>query len=89
MWLFVSHLTNDCFYKISNFYIARSIRWQEIRLSDSLFIPVRILQVCLAAVGVVDDLCRELKTAILPYCDEIMALLLQNLTVSTYLLAFV
>lgn len=37
---------------------------------------------CLAAVGVVADLCRELKEAIFPYCDEIMMLLLENLSVS-------
>ena len=40
-----------------------------------------LLQVTLAAVGVVADLCRELKSAIMPYCDEIMALLLENLSV--------
>uniref|UniRef100_A0A3B3TBZ1 Karyopherin (importin) beta 1 n=1 Tax=Paramormyrops kingsleyae TaxID=1676925 RepID=A0A3B3TBZ1_9TELE len=36
-------------------------------------------QVCLAAVGLVCDLCRALMTNILPYCDEIMQLLLENL----------
>ncbi|KAK7575826.1 hypothetical protein V9T40_012112 [Parthenolecanium corni] len=40
-------------------------------------------QVCLASVGVVADLCRELKAAILPYCDEIMTLLLHNLSDNT------
>ncbi|KAF6734972.1 Importin subunit beta-1 [Oryzias melastigma] len=36
-------------------------------------------QVCLAAVGLVCDLCRALTSNILPYCDEIMQLLLENL----------
>lgn len=38
-------------------------------------------QVCLAAVGLVCDLCRALMSNILPYCDEIMQLLLENLGV--------
>ncbi|KAG7234932.1 hypothetical protein INR49_003573, partial [Caranx melampygus] len=36
-------------------------------------------EVCLAAVGLVCDLCRALMSNILPYCDEIMQLLLENL----------
>lgn len=36
-------------------------------------------QVCIAAVGLVGDLCRALGQKILPYCDEIMMLLLENL----------
>ncbi|XP_075438174.1 importin subunit beta-1 [Ascaphus truei] len=36
-------------------------------------------QVCLAAVGLVGDLCRALQTNILPFCDEVMQLLLENL----------
>ncbi|KTG06705.1 hypothetical protein cypCar_00023326 [Cyprinus carpio] len=36
-------------------------------------------QVCLAAVGLVCDLCRALMANILPHCDEIMQLLLENL----------
>jgi len=40
-----------------------------------------VLQVCLAAVGLVCDLCRALTTNILPYCDEMMQLLLENLGV--------
>ncbi|KAG8566167.1 hypothetical protein GDO81_013127 [Engystomops pustulosus] len=36
-------------------------------------------QVCLAAVGIVGDLCRALQSNILPFCDEIMQLLLENL----------
>ncbi|KAK7879817.1 hypothetical protein WMY93_033513 [Mugilogobius chulae] len=36
-------------------------------------------QVCLAAVGLVCDLCRALMSNILPYCDKIMNLLLDNL----------
>uniref|UniRef100_A0A8C5WHN0 Karyopherin subunit beta 1 n=1 Tax=Leptobrachium leishanense TaxID=445787 RepID=A0A8C5WHN0_9ANUR len=38
-------------------------------------------QVCLAAVGLVGDLCRALQTNILPFCDEVMQLLLENLGV--------
>ena len=38
---------------------------------------------CLAAVGLVCDLCRALMTNILPFCDEIMQLLLENLGVRT------
>ncbi|KAE8574985.1 hypothetical protein XENTR_v10003655 [Xenopus tropicalis] len=36
-------------------------------------------QVCLAAVGLVGDLCRALQSNILPFCDEMMQLLLENL----------
>ncbi|XP_077089872.1 importin subunit beta-1 isoform X4 [Siphateles boraxobius] len=36
-------------------------------------------QVCLAAVGLVCDLCRALMANILPHCDEMMQLLLENL----------
>ncbi|CAK9812724.1 Importin subunit beta-1 [Anthophora plagiata] len=36
-------------------------------------------QVCCAAVGVTGDICRALKNKMLPYCDEIMTLLLENL----------
>lgn len=36
-------------------------------------------QVCCAAVGLTGDICRALKGKILPYCDEIMSLLLENL----------
>lgn len=39
-------------------------------------------QVCLAAVGLVCDLCRALMANILPHCDEMMQLLLENLGVS-------
>ncbi|XP_033101755.1 importin subunit beta-1-like [Anneissia japonica] len=37
-------------------------------------------QVCLAAVGLVGDICRALNAQILPICDEIMKLLLDNLS---------
>ncbi|KAF2976115.1 hypothetical protein EK904_014138 [Melospiza melodia maxima] len=37
------------------------------------------LQVCLSAVGLVGDLCRALQSNILPFCDEVMQLLLENL----------
>ncbi|NWI11851.1 IMB1 protein, partial [Crypturellus soui] len=43
-------------------------------------------QVCLAAVGLVGDLCRALQSNILPFCDEVMQLLLENLGVSVCLL---
>ncbi|PSN48037.1 Importin subunit beta-1 [Blattella germanica] len=36
-------------------------------------------QVCGAAVGLTGDICRSLKNKVLPYCDEIMMLLLENL----------
>lgn len=37
-------------------------------------------QVCVAAVGLTGDICRAIKNNILPYCDEIMTLLLENLS---------
>ncbi|XP_026756899.1 importin subunit beta-1 [Galleria mellonella] len=36
-------------------------------------------QVCIAAVGLTGDICRALKSKVLPYCDEIIVLLLENL----------
>ena len=36
-------------------------------------------QVCAVAVGVVGDICRALEAKVLPYCDEIISLLLRNL----------
>jgi len=35
-----------------------------------------------AAVGLMGDLCRALGQKVLPYCDETMILLLENLGVS-------
>lgn len=40
-------------------------------------------QVCCAAVGLTGDICRGLKGKILPYCDEIMTLLLENLSLAS------
>lgn len=40
-------------------------------------------QVCGAAVGLTGDICRALKGKIIPYCDEIMTLLLENLSDTT------
>lgn len=37
-------------------------------------------QVCVAAVGLTGDICRVLRNKISPYCDEIMTLLLENLS---------
>lgn len=37
-------------------------------------------QVCIAAVGVVSDVCRAIGRQILPHCDEIMTVLLTNLS---------
>ncbi|RWS17422.1 importin subunit beta-1-like protein [Dinothrombium tinctorium] len=37
-------------------------------------------QVCNAAVGLVEDICRAIGIKILPYCDEIMTLLMANLS---------
>ena len=45
-----------------------------------------VLQICLAAVGVVGDLCRALSKNILPFCDEIMVMLLENLSVCRLIL---
>ena len=39
------------------------------------------LQVCTAAVGLMGDLCRALGVKVLPYCDETMVMLLENLGV--------
>jgi len=36
-------------------------------------------QVCAVAVGVVGDICRALEVKVLPYCEEILQLLLRNL----------
>jgi importin subunit beta-1 len=36
-------------------------------------------QVCAVAIGVVGDICRALEAKVLPYCDEIVNLLLRNL----------
>ena len=36
-------------------------------------------QVCAVAIGVVGDICRALEIKVLPYCDEIVHLLLRNL----------
>ena len=41
-------------------------------------------QVCIAAVGVVSDLCRGLGVAMVNYLDEIMVILLETLNVSLY-----
>ena len=35
-------------------------------------------QVCLSTVGVLGDICRNVEDQILPYCDDIMNLLVQN-----------
>lgn len=40
-------------------------------------------QVCQAAVGVVGDLGRNIGSKVLPYCDDIMTILLEGLIVST------
>ncbi|EEB16196.1 importin beta, putative [Pediculus humanus corporis] len=37
-------------------------------------------QVCISAIGLVGDLCRALKSKVSEYCDEIMVLLLENLS---------
>lgn len=36
-------------------------------------------QVCLAAVGVIGDICRSIGKQVLPHCDELMYLLLEDL----------
>lgn len=37
-------------------------------------------QVCHAAVGLVGDICRAMGSGIIPFCDEIMTILLENLS---------
>ena len=37
-------------------------------------------QVCHAAVGLVGDICRALSAAVIPFCDEVMTVLLENLS---------
>lgn len=37
-------------------------------------------QVCVAAVGLTGDICRALGMDVLPYCDEFMTMLLENLS---------
>ena len=41
---------------------------------------LKFLQVCIAAVGVVGDICRAIGRQILPHCDEVMTVLLTNLS---------
>lgn len=36
-------------------------------------------QVCHAAVGLIGDICRALSTQVLPHCDELMQILVENL----------
>ncbi len=43
-----------------------------------------IVQVCVAAVGLVGDLCRALGLKVMPHCNDLMNLLLENLSVSRY-----
>ena len=44
-------------------------------------LQLNVLQVCAAAVGLMGDLCRALGVKVLPYCDETMVMLLENLSV--------
>jgi importin subunit beta-1 len=37
-------------------------------------------QVCSAAVGLIGDICRAIGIKVLPYCDELMTVLLENLS---------
>ena len=43
-------------------------------------VPYFFLQVCHAAVGLVGDICRSLGQVVTPFCDEIMTILLENLS---------
>ncbi|KAF4524310.1 hypothetical protein B566_EDAN005366, partial [Ephemera danica] len=46
---------------------------------DALMAVSTLVEVCGAAVGLTGDISRALKGKLLPYCDEIMMLLLENL----------
>ena len=41
---------------------------------------MNLFQVCHAAVGLVGDICRALGSVVAPFCDEIMTILLENLS---------
>jgi len=41
-------------------------------------------QVCQASVGVVSDLARNVGAQILPYCDDLMTILLEGLIVKIF-----
>lgn len=59
-------------------------------LKSILYIGLRNFdeyQICQAAVGVVGDLGRNIGSKILPYCDDIMTILLEGLIVRHVLLA--
>lgn len=43
------------------------------------YVMLLLLQVCLSTVGVLGDISRNVETDLLPYCDEIMQLLIHNL----------
>ena len=49
-----------------------------------LILIVNVIKVCLAAVGIVSDLCRAFGTEFVPYADEIMSILIKNLGVNYY-----
>ena len=48
-----------------------------------------LLQVCLAAVGLVGDLSRAMNKEMLNYCDDIMTVLLENLGVCNIMMVLV
>jgi hypothetical protein len=60
-----------------------SYRYAQARLAcyltNSRHTIVPPVQVCLSTVGVLGDLCRNVEDGILPYCDEIMSILITNL----------
>jgi len=49
-------------------------------VSLCLSTPFSVYQVCHAAVGLVGDICRALGKVVAPFCDEIMTILLENLS---------
>jgi importin subunit beta-1 len=65
--------------KLTTYFDAKNYRMDFI-LKWSNCCKYFLLQVCHAAVGLVGDICRALGPIVAPYCDEIMTILLENLS---------
>ena len=74
----VGDLLTDCDVHVR--IILNFIDWQGGSTKYCMFDCVA--QVCLAAVGLVGDLCRALSIKILPYTEQIMKILVEILSVS-------